>query len=113
MEARAVAGAQQSWHEPDAARVDPIAGRATEAPHRQASASQSDRSNSIDQWVREVKTHHPEAPHEDVAAIDLFDGAQTVAEQEFVALSSSRLARQAREVRSALEHLRGRERPPM
>jgi RNA polymerase-binding transcription factor DksA len=46
-----------------------------------------------------------EVPHKNVAAIDLFDGAQTVEHQEFVALSTSRLARRAREVRSTLERL--------
>src|SRR4029450_7191068 len=47
-----------------------------------------------------------EAPPENVAAIDVFDGAQTVEQQEFVALSTSRLARRTGEVRNALERLR-------
>jgi RNA polymerase-binding transcription factor DksA len=56
--------------------------------------------------LRTHMTYVTEMPHKNVAAIDLFDGAQTVEHHEFVALSTSRLARRAREVRSALESLR-------
>ena len=56
--------------------------------------------------LRTQMTRQTEAPPENVAAIDVFDGAQTVEQQEFVALSTSRLARRAGEVRNALERLR-------
>ena len=56
--------------------------------------------------LRTQMTRQTEAPPENVAAIDVFDGAQTVEQQEFVALSTSRLARRAGEARNALERLR-------
>ncbi len=48
--------------------------------------------------LRTQLTHQTEAPEANVAAIDLFDAAQTVGQQEFVRLSISRLARRASEV---------------
>jgi RNA polymerase-binding transcription factor DksA len=56
--------------------------------------------------LRVQMTHQTEVPHTNVAATDLLDAAQTVEHQEFVALSISRLARRATDVRSALERLR-------
>ena len=56
--------------------------------------------------LRTQLAHQTEVSQTNVAAIDLFDAAQTVEYQEFGALSISRLARRASELRSALERLR-------
>jgi len=56
--------------------------------------------------LRAYVTYETEEPYKNVAASDLFDGAQAVEHQEFVALSTSRLVRRASKVRSALERLR-------
>jgi len=56
--------------------------------------------------LRAYVTYETEEPYKNVAASDLFDGAQTVEHQEFVALSTARLVRRASKVRSALERLR-------
>ncbi len=47
-----------------------------------------------------------EVSQANVAAVDMFDAAQAVEHQEFMALAMSRLARRASEIRSALKRMR-------